>query len=174
MSRKKNRTHLEKFLGKLWRSFKYAVLITLTGLSIMSNLEKIVSIITPLLPPPEIIISIVMLIMLCLVFYSQIMLGKDMKDGFNRVITNLKGGAKGNPFNPLNNNSNNEDIEKGEEVKTSGAGAFTGMIIGGALGLIGGPAGVIIGGIIGGIIGNIVEYEQEKERLKRKKEMESY
>ena len=58
---------------------------------------------------------------------------------------------------------------KEEEEKTSGLGAFGGMIVGGLLGLAFGPEGVIIGGLIGSILGDLWEREEIKERKKRLK-----
>ncbi len=47
--------------------------------------------------------------------------------------------------------------------------ARAGMIAGGAIGLLFGPAGVIVGGIIGAILGNQAEYESlEAEKEKRR------
>lgn len=54
-----------------------------------------------------------------------------------------------------------------KRIKITEAGALAEMIVGGAIGLLGGPAGVILGGIIGALIGNQIEYEQEKERRKK-------
>jgi len=59
--------------------------------------------------------------------------------------------------------------EDDEEVKTSGAGAFAGMIVGGALGLPFGPAGVIIGGVIGALFGDQIERENEEERRRKRR-----
>jgi len=59
--------------------------------------------------------------------------------------------------------------EEEEEVETSGAGAFAGMVAGGAIGLMFGSAGVIIGGILGAIIGDLLEYEQEEKRKKHRR-----
>ena len=64
--------------------------------------------------------------------------------------------------------SSNPEKKKEEEIKTSGAGAFGGMIIGGALGLPFGPGGVIIGGIIGAIVGDNIERERIKAEEKPK------
>lgn len=55
--------------------------------------------------------------------------------------------------------------KKKEEAKTSGGGAFAGMIAGGALGLPFGPVGVVIGGLIGALLGNEVERKSETKRL---------
>ena len=41
------------------------------------------------------------------------------------------------------------------------------MIAGGALGLLGGPVGVIVGGVIGAILGNEVEKGEKRERKRR-------
>ena len=56
-----------------------------------------------------------------------------------------------------------------EEVKTTGVGAFAGMIVGGMLGLPFGPLGVILGGLLGAVIGDQLEYLQLKEKAKEKK-----
>jgi len=42
------------------------------------------------------------------------------------------------------------------------------MITGGAIGLLFGPAGVIIGGLVGGFIGNQVEYENRRMERERR------
>jgi len=60
-----------------------------------------------------------------------------------------------------------EETENEEEEKTSGAGAFLGLIIGGLLGLSVGGAGVLVGGIVGGLIGDLIESESIKERHKK-------
>ena len=60
----------------------------------------------------------------------------------------------------------NESKEKKEE--TSGAGAFAGMIAGGALGLPFGPPGVLIGGIVGALFGNRIESESLEEKAKKR------
>ncbi|KPV65551.1 MAG: hypothetical protein AOA65_0059 [Candidatus Bathyarchaeota archaeon BA1] len=65
---------------------------------------------------------------------------------------------------------NNPEEKKEEEVKTTGAGAFGGMVIGGLLGLILGPAGVIVGGMIGAAIGDQMEREKVKEEIRGRKE----
>jgi hypothetical protein len=52
--------------------------------------------------------------------------------------------------------------EKDEEP--TGAGAFLGMVAGGALGLPLGPLGVLVGGILGAIAGNELEREKRKKR----------
>lgn len=47
----------------------------------------------------------------------------------------------------------------------TGAGAFTGLVLGGLAGLVlGGPAGVIIGGLLGAIIGNSLEETKPVQR----------
>ncbi len=52
---------------------------------------------------------------------------------------------------------------KEEEVRTSGAGAFAGMVAGGAIGLLFGPVGVVlVCGILGALLGNWAEYEKVK------------
>ena len=48
-------------------------------------------------------------------------------------------------------------------MRTSGGGAFAGMIVGGLIGLAFGPAGVIAGGLIGAILGD----QAERESIKR-------
>lgn len=50
------------------------------------------------------------------------------------------------------------------EEPTSGQGALTGMIAGGALGLAGGPVGVIIGGILGALLGDQFERESGEQK----------
>lgn len=45
-------------------------------------------------------------------------------------------------------------------VKPSGAGAFGGLVVGGAIGLPFGPMGVLIGGLLGAVVGNQIEYDQ--------------
>ena len=59
------------------------------------------------------------------------------------------------------------DSRREEEIITSGGGAFLGMVIGGGMGLLFGPAGVIIGGVIGAILGDQVE--RESIRLERRR-----
>ncbi|NJE04204.1 MULTISPECIES: hypothetical protein [Thermococcus] len=48
-------------------------------------------------------------------------------------------------------------------VKTTGSGAFAGLIIGGSIGLLFGPGGVILGGLIGAILGDEYEKKQLEE-----------
>jgi uncharacterized membrane protein len=60
------------------------------------------------------------------------------------------------------NSSGSEEKKRKEEVRTSGAGAFAGMIAGGAIGLLFGPVGAVIGGILGALVGNQIEYENIK------------
>ena len=52
------------------------------------------------------------------------------------------------------------------EEPTTGDGAFLGMIAGGAIGLAGGPVGVIIGGVLGAVFGDQVE--REKRQIQQK------
>ncbi|RLF99360.1 MAG: hypothetical protein DRN49_04485 [Thaumarchaeota archaeon] len=56
---------------------------------------------------------------------------------------------------------------KEEPIKTTGFGAFGGMIIGGMIGLLFGTIGVIVGGVIGALIGDEWERIQIKERRKK-------
>jgi len=66
---------------------------------------------------------------------------------------------------------NEKKEEKKEEIRTTGGGALVGMTIGGLIGLLGGPVGVVIVGLIGAAIGNQAEYESikaEKEKKKKK------
>lgn len=51
------------------------------------------------------------------------------------------------------------------EVKTYGAGAFSGMLLGAGLGYPFGTAGVLVGGVIGTFVGEQLEYEHRKQRL---------
>jgi len=44
-----------------------------------------------------------------------------------------------------------------EPPKPTGQGAFGGMVLGGIIGLVGGPAGVILGGLLGGLVGHGLE-----------------
>ena len=57
-----------------------------------------------------------------------------------------------------------------EEIRTSGGGAFAGMVVGGLIGLLFGPAGVVIGGVIGAILGDQAERESIRLERERKKE----
>ncbi len=63
--------------------------------------------------------------------------------------------------------SNPDDEEEG--IKTSGAGTFAGMIVGGAIGLSFGPVGVLICGILGALLGDRAEYETLKAEKKEKR-----
>ena len=81
-----------------------------------------------------------------------------------RISGTLEKGITVKVSSSSNPNSNEEEEE---EIRTSGAGAFAGMICGGAIGLTGGPVGVLIGGILGAFLGNYIEYEQEKARRSR-------
>jgi len=90
----------------------------------------------------------------------------EMRSGFGELKNLLSKNPNSNPKNP----DPKEEKEK-IETKTSGAGAFGGMVIGGLLGLVLGPAGVVIGGLIGAAIGDQIERENvkaEKEKKKRK------
>ncbi|MDI6886511.1 MAG: hypothetical protein QMD22_09295 [archaeon] len=66
--------------------------------------------------------------------------------------------------------SNPKEGREEERIETSGAGALGGMVVGGALGLPFGPAGLVIGGVLGALLGNQVEYESKKAERERKKE----
>jgi len=65
----------------------------------------------------------------------------------------------------------NSGEEEEKEVKTTGVGAFAGMIVGGMLGLPFGPLGVILGGLLGAVMGDQLEYVQLKEKAKEKKKL---
>lgn len=54
-----------------------------------------------------------------------------------------------------------------EGVKTYGAGAFSGMLLGVALGYPFGTAGVLIGGVVGTFVGEQLEYERRKQRMEQ-------
>jgi len=98
------------------------------------------------------------LIIVVLFAFYQIAIIKDIKDILKERLPVLK--------------SNPGEEKKEEKTETSGVGALTGMVIGGIIGLIFGPAGVIVGGIITAILGNQAEYESiraEKERMRKKK-----
>lgn len=65
--------------------------------------------------------------------------------------------------------ASNPGSEGDEEVRTSGAGAFAGMVAGGTIGLLFGPVGVIVGGVLGALIGDKLEYESLRAEKKRKR-----
>ncbi len=59
-----------------------------------------------------------------------------------------------------------------EVIRTTGGGAFAGMVTGCLLGLTFGPVGVLVGGILGALAGNQIEYESKRmERERRRKRM---
>ncbi|KPV63488.1 MAG: hypothetical protein AOA66_0854 [Candidatus Bathyarchaeota archaeon BA2] len=87
---------------------------------------------------------------------------------FEILINEIRGLSRSQ--NPNSEKKGERKKERGE-VRTSGGGAFAGMIAGGALGLLFGPVGVIVGGVLGAILGDRVEYESiraERERMRRK------
>jgi Na+/proline symporter len=87
-------------------------------------------------------------------------LSKEINDGFKRTGDILQ-----RHLNPLYESPSEE---KQEVVRTTGAGAFTGMVVGGLSGLILGPVGVVVGGMVGAIIGDEVEREKIKGEMRRK------
>ena len=103
----------------------------------------------------------ILILLFFVFFYTQtISLLRDIKEelgGVCRYETATNGGSR--------------EKEEEEKVKTTGAGAFSGMIAGALLGLPFGPAGVLIGGILGAIIGDNLEYRHEKERMERMKKL---
>lgn len=90
------------------------------------------------------------------------MLSREINRGFMRISDLLQ--------EQRSQLDNNPEEKKEEEIKTTGAGAFGGMVIGGLLGLIFGPAGVIAGGMIGAVIGDQMEREKVKEEMRGRKE----
>lgn len=95
-------------------------------------------------------------------------LERTMAKGFENLIIAIRGLSRGQ--DPNSERKEEEKKEK-EEIRTSGGGAFAGMVAGGAIGLLFGPVGVIIGGVIGAILGDQAEHESirvERERKRRK------
>lgn len=86
--------------------------------------------------------------------------------GFENLIIEIRSLSRGQ--HPNSERKEKEKKEK-EEIRTSGGGAFAGMIAGGALGLLFGPVGVIIGGVIGAILGDQAERESVRVERERKK-----
>ncbi len=115
-------------------------------------------------------ISLFTLVVVALFAFYQVALSKDIKELLNerlpiKPLQGLRGcGAEPHRSNPK------EEEKKEERIETSGAGALGGMVVGGALGLPFGPAGVVIGGILGALLGNQVEYESKRAERERKKE----
>ena len=100
-----------------------------------------------------------------------------IKNGFNETVSKLEEISReirnikqsSSAIDPEENNEEKKRKEK-EPIKTTGFGAFGGMLIGGAIGLVFGTLGVLVGGILGAIIGDEWERMQIRERKKRKEE----
>ena len=86
-------------------------------------------------------------------------LSSSLERRINEVITKLEGIREeiGKGFTDLreavkglggDGEGSTDPQEKREEVRTSGAGAFAGMVVGGLIGLAFGPLGVIAGGLL--------------------------
>jgi hypothetical protein len=128
-------------------------------------------------------ISLFTLVVVALFAFYQVALSKDIKELLNERLpikplqglrvnpSRVFGGTGGARDGAEPHRSNPKEEEKKEErIETSGAGALGGMVVGGALGLPFGPAGVVIGGILGALLGNQVEYESKRAERERKKE----
>jgi len=164
-------THFRKAIENL-KKFASIILLLLAG-AIIGYLFQHPELMTPYLTQ-ETIASIIIGGGIGALIYLTYGIGRDMedvKDGIENVKISIDMSFKNlaKVIQQKNNPKNNPRREE-EEVKTSGWGAFAGMIIGASVGLLFGPAGVVVGGLIGAAIGNQIEYEQEKERKKREEE----
>ncbi len=160
-------THFRKAIENL-KKFASIILLLLAG-AIIGYLFQHPELMTPYLTQ-ETIASIIIGGGIGALIYLTYGIGRDMedvKDGIENVKISIDMSFKN--LAKVIQQKNNPRRE-GEEVKTSGWGAFAGMIIGASVGLLFGPAGVVVGGLIGAAIGNQIEYEQEKERKKREEE----
>ncbi|PCN49893.1 hypothetical protein B6U99_07370 [Candidatus Geothermarchaeota archaeon ex4572_27] len=81
---------------------------------------------------------------------------RKLRQAFIGLTRGLQGGGASN------------DPSEEEEVKTTGAGAFSGMILGGLVGLLllGAP-GAILGGLLGAILGDEAERRDLEARRRR-------
>lgn len=65
----------------------------------------------------------------------------------------------------MNKNAENDGGALDVDVRTYGAGAFSGMLVGAGLGYPFGTAGVLVGGVVGTFVGERLEYEHRKRRM---------
>jgi len=99
------------------------------------------------------------------IFYLILTL-EEKHDRIVHLLTKIEENTRLVADGGVSESTENAEAEE-EEINTSGAGAFLGLLIGGMLGLSAGGIGVLIGGIIGGIIGDTIEYESLKEKKKK-------
>ena len=66
-----------------------------------------------------------------------------------------------------------EEGQRRSFEKTTGFGAFLGMVIGGLIGLPFGAGGLILGGLFGALIGNELESESVRKKKRRSKKFTS-
>ncbi len=119
-----------------------------------------------------------------LTFFGIFVLMVMMKNGFKETTSKLEmildilksiqrqlqqsSGTRDPPFDEKERRK--EEKREGEPIKTTGFGAFGGMLLGGAIGLVFGTLGVLIGGVLGAIIGDELERESIKAERKKKRE----
>jgi len=164
-------THFKEAIRKLKR-FANAILLVIAG-AVAGYVLQHPELISPYLTW-ELMASILSICTSGLLIYLIHSIGRDIEDvktGIDELRIQIRGLVEIGIEQEENCPDNTSGREK-ERISTSGWGAFAGMIIGAALGLPFGPAGVVIGGLIGAAIGNQIEYEREKERLRREKERE--
>ena len=133
-----------------WRRVKTGfTIIVVFAVSIITNLA-----LTGIITMEFVALSI----SIAALFWLMISL-EEKHDEIMRVLKKIEENTR-----PLTDGGSVES-ENEEEVKTSGAGAFLGMLLGATAGLLlGSGIAVLAGGIIGGLLGDQVEYEIEKEK----------
>jgi len=152
-------------MSKRWSSFLNAFYSHLSRL--IGFLVVVVSVTWYLLQDADFSLQVVgylcSIILVILIYTNSHMLAilSDIRDILDKLEKRLF-----SKMNPCSNRDQSHD----EEIRTSGAGALAGMVLGGLVGLLGGPAGVIIGGIIGALVGNQIEYERLKAERERQRQ----
>lgn len=106
----------------------------------------------------EVGLLIVIVLMLSSFMFFGVPLSREVVEILLRIEENTRAPARPSASDPE------------REIRTSGGGAFIGMVLGGFLGLPLGPLGVLAGGILGALVGDRIEYESLKAERRRARE----
>ena len=116
--------------------------------------------------PVNISLLFLIIFLLSYFMYFGVPLSEDVIETLRSIEKNTRREVSNKDPTTMNN-----PVEE-EAIRTTGGGAFAGMVTGCLLGLTFGPVGV--GGILGALAGNQIEYESkrmERERRRRKLRM---